>query len=126
MPPDPSRAGWFLLVLFILLLPCLGVVCWNEIVDNRDDTVIGTIAAIGRSMGQFVILMTVVALFAVEGIPMLAEQFLKRRREEGRAQGRKEGREERDREWHEFLEALKSELEKKGIEVELPPPPSPP
>ena len=75
-------------------------------------------------MGQFVILMTVVALFAVEGIPMLAEQFLKRRHEEGRAQGRKEGREERDREWREFLEALKSELEQKGVEVELPPPPS--
>ena len=108
-----------------------GVVTWNEIVEKTDDTAFATASSIGQAMAQFVILMMVVALFLVEGIPMFVEHYLKRRLEEGRKQGREEGREEgleqgreeRDREWREFLDALHAELERKGIEVVLPPPP---
>ena len=116
-----------MLVLFLLLLPCLGVVSWNEIVEKTDDTALGTVSAIGQAMAQFVILMMAVALFLVEGFPMFVEHYFKRRLEEGRVQGREEGlragREERDREWREFLMELRSELQRKGIDVELPPPP---
>ena len=115
-----------MLLFFVLLLPCLGVVCWNEIVEEKDDTTFGTMSAIGQAMAQFVIFMGAVALFVVEGIPMFAEQFLRRREEEGRQRGLAQGRKEQDQEWREFLDVLKSELERKGIEVELPAPPSPP
>ena len=66
---------------------------------------------------------------------MFVEHYFKRRLKEGRAPGREEGlragreegrevgREERDREWREFLTELRSELERRRIEVELPPPP---
>ena len=118
MPPDPSRAGWWLLLFFVLLLPCLGVVCWNEIAEDRSDTALGTISAIGQAMAQFVILMGAIALFVVEGIPMFAEQFLKRRHEEGREQGR----EERDQEWRQFYDALRAELAQQGIEISVSPP----
>ena len=113
-----------MLVLFLLLLPCLGVVSWHEVVEKTDDTALGTVSAIGQAMAQFVILMMAVALFLVEGLPMFVEHYLKRRHEEGRAQGRQEGREERDREWRDFLGALRAQLERNGIDVELPPFPS--
>ena len=113
-----------MLVLFLLLLPCLGVVSWHEIVEKTDDTALGTVSAIGQTMAQFVILMMAVALFLVEGVPMFVEHYLKRRHEEGRAQGREEGREERDREWREFLDALRAQLARNGVDVELPPLPS--
>ena len=113
-----------MLVLFLLLLPCLGVVSWHEIVEKTDDTALGTVSAIGQTIAQFVILMMAVALFLVEGVPMFVEHYLKRRHEEGRAQGREEGREERDREWREFLDALRAQLARNGVDVELPPLPS--
>ena len=118
MPPDPSRAGWFLFLLFVLLLPCLGVVCWNEIVEEKGDTALGTVSAIGQAMAQFVILMGAVALLVVEGIPMFAEQFLRRRE----AEGREKGREERDQEWRQFYEELRAELAQQGIEIRAIPP----
>ena len=56
-----------MLLFFVLLLPCLGVVCWNEIVEEKGDTTFGTMSAIGQAMAQFVIFMGAVALFVVEG-----------------------------------------------------------
>ena len=39
-----------MLLFFVLLLPCLGVVCWNEIVEEKGDTTFGTMSAIGQAM----------------------------------------------------------------------------
>ena len=112
-------------MFFVLLLPCLGVVCWNEIVEEKGDMTFGTMSAIGQAMAQFMIFVGPLP-YSWWRVPMFAEQFLRRREEEGRQRGLAQGRKEQDQEWREFLDVLKSELERKGIEVELPAPPSPP
>ena len=87
-----GREGRFLLLLVLFSLGWLGPVIWHEMSYSAEDNGLSISIAVAKSMAQIVILNTVLAVIVVEGWPMLAEQFLKRRFAEGRAKGREESR----------------------------------
>jgi len=72
----------------------IGLVGWREIYRNTDDTALDTVLAISLGVSPHVVTIaaeTLVIVLILEGITMLAERYLKRRFEEGKAEGKSEG-----------------------------------
>ena len=87
-------------------LACLALLTWYEVTGNTTDSALGTVVAVGKGMGQLVIVVAAWTVTLLEGYSMLAERYLRRRYREGRAEGRAEERAERDAEWSAWLRRL--------------------
>ena len=71
------------LVQYVVGWAYLGFQLWSSNVEVLDS---------GEFMAALIVTATANSILLVEGIPMVAERFLKRQREEGREEGRTEGR----------------------------------
>ena len=71
------------LVQYVAGLAYLGFQLWSSDIVVLDS---------GEFMAALIVTATANSILLVEGIPMVAERFLKRQREEGRKEGREEGR----------------------------------
>ena len=94
IPVSEGREGWFLLafvVQYLLGWAGIGVLAWLD--PNLTYVHIATLAA------ALVVLAAAHSIILVEGIPMLAERYLKRRYEEGQAEGEKKGRAANQKLW---------------------------
>ena len=81
-------AGWYLLIFFVLFLPCLGMVIWYEAGHITDDGFLDTSFAIGERISPIGVALALVLYMGTEAIRMLAEIFLRQREEMGRIKGR--------------------------------------
>ena len=126
---DKSREGWYLGLFSVQCLVCLALLVWYEVADNTADSTLATVVAVGKGMGQLVIVVAAWTVILLEGYSMLAERYLRRRyqegrtegRAEGRAEGRVEGRSERDAEWATWL-TRRQEAEARGEPFDEPSP----
>ena len=91
---DRSREGWYLGLFSVQCLACLALLTWYEVTGNTTDSALGTVVAVGKGMGQLVIVVAAWTVTLLEGYSMLAERYLRRRYREGRAEGQVEGRAE--------------------------------
>jgi hypothetical protein len=108
-------------------LACLALLTWYEVTGNTTDSALGTVVAVGKGMGQLVIVVAAWTVTLLEGYSgaggavrraqMLAERYLRRRYREGRA----EGRAERDAEWVAWLRRFR-EAEARGEPFDEPSP----
>ena len=118
---DKSREGWYLGLFSVQCLACLALLTWHEVTGNTADTTLGTVVAIGKGMGQLIIVVAAWTVTLLEGYSMLAERYLRRRYREGRAEGRVEGRVEERAEWAAWLRRLQ-EAEARGEPFDEPSP----
>ena len=126
---DKSREGWYLALFSVQCLVCLALLGWYEVADNTADSALATVVAVGKGMGQLVIVVAAWTVILLEGYSMLAERYLRRRyqegrvegRSEGRIEGRVEGRSERDAEWAAWL-VRRQEAEAQGEPFDEPSP----
>ena len=118
---DRSREGWYLGLFSVQCLACLALLIWYEVADNTTDNALATVIAIGKGMGQLVIVVAAWTVTLLEGYSMLAERYLRRRYREGRAEGRAEERAERDVEWATWL-MRRQEAEARGEPFDEPSP----
>ena len=125
LPIGRTREGRYLLLFSVQMLVCLGLLTWYEVSYQTGDGVLATVIAIGQGMSAFVVVVTATTVVIVEGSAMLAERYLKRRYEAGKAEGRDEGRAEgraneaaRWRAWN----ARRVEAEREGRPFDEPPP----
>ena len=102
-------------------LACLALLTWYEVTGNTTDSALGTVVAVGKGMGQLVIVVAAWTVTLLEGYSMLAERYLRRRYREGRAEGRAEERAERDAEWSAWLRRLQ-EAQARGEPFDEPSP----
>ncbi len=115
IPVSPGREGWFLVLFtaqYLGGLGALGVSSW-----------LGELSALDavRLVAPLIIIAASNSILLVEGIPMVAEQFLKRREAQGEARGEERGRRETQRRWEDW-NLRRLEAEKKGAEFSEPPP----
>ena len=80
-----TREGRYLLLFSAQVLICLGLLTWHEVSYQTGDGSLATPIAIGQGMAPFVVVVTAATVVIVEGSAMLAERYLKRRYEAGRA-----------------------------------------
>ncbi len=74
-----------------------------------------------RLAAPLIIIATANTILIVEGVPMLAERYLKRRYQEGQQEGRREGQQENQKEWESWNERrLQAERENRPF-TEPPP-----
>ena len=88
IPVSNGREGTFLIVFLVQYVvgwAYFGFQLWSSNVEVLDS---------GEFMAALIVTATANSILLVEGIPMVAERFLKRQREEGRTEGRAEGRTE--------------------------------
>ena len=103
--PDSDRVsiwsiagGWgtvFYILFSIQVVAIVALVSWREIVQRTDDTPIDTILAIGAGSAPVTFTaaaINIAIIFQAEVIAMLAERYLKRRFEEGKAAERARSR----------------------------------
>ena len=112
---------WLGLVEF---LACLGIVGWHEIRDNRSATWLETTIAIADGMESMIVVLVTGTVIAVEGPVVLAERYLRKRFDAGRAEGKVEGRVEERMKWEEW-NGRRVAAEREGRRFEEPPPSSP-
>ena len=94
IPVGEGREGRFLIVFLLQYLTFSGFLAYHEIVAVPTDAITTMLAIlVGMAAIGFVSAINTVAI--VEGIDMLAERYLKRRYQTGKA----EGRAETNREW---------------------------
>ena len=102
--PDSDRVSiwsiakpWVTLFYILFAIQIVGVVClvsWREIFIKTDDTAVETALAIGAGSAPNIITAAAVSLVIVllaEVIVMLAEPYLRRRFQKGKAEGIEEG-----------------------------------
>ena len=76
MPIVPKeRALWFFIVFVLQFLGCLGLVVYQEVVDNTADTALETAIAVGEGLAPFVIINIVMTVVIVEGAAMLYDLY---------------------------------------------------
>ena len=76
MPIVPKeRALWFFIVFVLQFLGCLGLVVYQEVVDNTTDTALETAIAVGEGLAPFVIINIVMTVVIVEGVAMLYDLY---------------------------------------------------
>ena len=76
MPIVPKeRALWFFIVFVLQFLGCLGLVVYQEVVDNTTDTALETAIAVGEGLAPFVIINIVMTVVIVEGAAMLYDLY---------------------------------------------------
>ncbi len=115
IPVSPGREGWFLVLFVAQYLAGLGTLSILS--------AIGEIEALEsvRLIAPLIITAAANAILLVEGIPMVSEQFLRRREAQGEARGEERGRKETQKHWEDW-NRRRLEAEKKGEEFSEPPP----
>ncbi len=83
-----------LLLFSAQFLACLGLVIRDKVTDGVESGVGETIISVGLTMGQITVAITAITFIIIEGGAVLADRYLKRQYEKGRADGREEGLEE--------------------------------
>ena len=94
-----------LLLFSAQFLACLGLVIRDKVTDDVESGVGETIISVGLTMGQITVAITAITFIIIEGGAVLADRYLKRQYEKGRADGREEGLEEGIRSASEAWEA---------------------
>ncbi len=122
---DKTREGWYLGLFSAQCLACLAVLAWYEVGGNTEDSALATVVAIGKGMGQLVIVVAAWTVTLLEGYSMLAERYLMRRYREGEAKGEvrgeARGRAKERAEWRAWLERSR-EAQARGEPFDEPPP----
>ena len=119
IPVSPGREGWFLVLFVAQYLAGLGILSILS--------AIGEIEALEsvRLIAPLIITAAANAILLVEGIPMVSEQFLRRREAQGEARGEERGeqrgRKETQQRWEDW-NRRRLEAEQKGEEFSEPPP----
>lgn len=113
IPIGRSREGRYLLLFTFQLIICLGLLTWYEVGHQRDDGSLATVIAIGQGMAPLVVVVTATTVVILEGSTMLAERYLQRRYEAGKADEAA-----RWRAWN----ARRLEAEREGRPFDEPPP----
>ena len=123
IPVSPGREGWFLFLFVAQYLGGIGALMALSGINELEvwDSV--------RLVAPLIIVAAANAILLVEGIPMVSEQFLRRReargeargQARGEAQGEERGRRENQKLWEEW-NRRRLEAEEKGEEFNEPPP----
>ena len=119
-----TREGRFLIVFLLQFLIFSGFLAYHEVIAVPTDA-ITTMLAILMGMAPLGFVSAVNTVVAVEGGDMLAERYLRRRYEAGRAEGKAEGKEEgRTEAWQawESWNQRRLAAEKEGRPFNEPPP----
>ena len=111
IPVSPGREGWFLFLFVAQYLAGVGTLSFLSAIDEL------TVLDSFRLVAPVIIAATANTILLVEGIPMVSEQFLKRRE----ARGEERGRRETQRRWEDW-NPRRQEAEKKGESFSEPPP----
>ena len=106
--------GWYFLIAFAIFVPAVAVVLLGELGDVKSAK---KFIEVGKSILPWMVIAPGVAYLVVESAEMLAEKFLRRRYEVGKAEGKAEEREA----WVQWYERMK-EAEKEGKPFDEPPP----
>ena len=115
IPVSPGREGWFLCLFvgqYLAGLSALAVLSGAYQLEVLDSV---------RLVAPLIVVAAAHAILLVEGIPMVSEQFLRRREAQGEARGEERGRKETQKLW-EAWNRRRLEAEKKGEEFTEPPP----
>ena len=92
LPPiDRSREGWALFLFTVQFLACLVLVILYETVYQDNTHPLETFTKVLYSAAAAVFVITATTVLIVEGFPMLAERYLRRRYYEGLAAGEARG-----------------------------------
>ena len=119
-----TREGKFLIVFLLQFLTFSGFLAYHEVTAVPTDA-ITTMLAILLGMAPLSFLSATNTIVAVEGGEMLAERYLRRRYQAGKAEGLKEGEEKgRTDAWHEWQSwnQRRLEAEKEGLPFTESPP----
>ena len=108
--------GWFLLIFLGLFAPG----CVLAFLFGKGDAL-----AVVSFMEAAAVVSAAAAFVIVEGTMLLAERYLKKRFEEGKAEGREEGKLEMWQAYMREWERRRDEAEERGLEFTEPPPPKP-
>ena len=120
--------GWFFLIFLALFFPG----CVLAFLFGKGDAL-----AVVSFMEAAVVVSAAASFVIVEGTMLLAERYLNKRFNEGKAEGREEGREEGKAEgklegklemwqaWMRDWERRRDDAEERGLEFNEPPPPKP-
>jgi len=111
IPVSPGREGLFLVLFVAQYLTGLVALTFLSGTDE-----LGVLDSV-RLVAPLIITAAANAILLVEGIPMVSEQFLKRRE----ARGEERGRRETQQLWEDWNQR-RLEAEKKGEEFKDPPP----
>jgi len=111
IPVSSGREGWFLSLFVAQYLAGLGTI--GVLSGMKELPALESF----RLVAPIIIAATANTILLVEGIPMVAEQFLKRRE----ARGEERGRRETQQLWEDW-NRRRLEAEKKGEEFSEPPP----
>ena len=111
IPVSPGREGWFLCLFVGQYMAGLGALAFLSGVNELQ--VLDSV----RLVAPLIVVAAAHAILLVEGIPMVSEQFLRRRE----ARGEERGRKETHKLWEDW-NRRRLEAEKKGEEFTDPPP----
>ena len=89
IPVGATREGRFLVIFLLQYLTFSGFLAYHEVVAVPTDA-IATMLAILKGMASIAFVTAVNAVAIVEGSDMLAERYLKKRYEAGKAEGKAE------------------------------------
>ena len=116
MPIVPKeRALWFFIVFVLQFLGCLGLVVYQEVVDNTGDTALETAIAVGEGLAPFVIINIVMTVVIVEGAAMLYDLYKREVKERTKKETTEENRAETLRLSQEWEKLSPEEQKEKGI-----------
>ena len=115
-----GREGWYIGVAVGVFVPALIIILGREVWGNNQDNLSTTIVNIGKALAPWMILAFGTSLLTVEGVTMVAEQYLRRRYRKGR----EDGRQEANREWQNWNER-RMQAERENRPFDEPPPSSP-
>ena len=111
IPVSPGREGWFLFLFVAQYLVGIGALTFLSGTEEVE-----TLESV-RLVAPLIITATANTILLVEGVPMVSEQFLKRRE----ARGEERGRRETQQRWEDW-NRRRLEAEKKGEKFSEPPP----
>lgn len=118
-----SKAGWYVIILLVILIAAPVVVA---IAEGNDTGILQKIVTVGEKSEPLIIVGALLTFTAIEGIAMLARQYDKHLRQRDRAKGREQGREEAQAEFrHDLARWIESNPAiKKAIDTgDVQPPP---
>ena len=115
IPVSPGREGWFLALFVAQYMAGLGALAVLSGIDE-----LGVLDSV-RLVAPLIIVAAANAILLIEGIPMVSEQFLKRREARGEARGEERGRKETQQRWENW-NRRRLEAEEKGEVFSEPPP----
>ena len=102
MPKFRELWGWVLFV--VLSITSLVLVCYRESTERTDDSLVGTVLAIGQSIAPLLFAVAIGVYTVTEGVPMIAESFKRKMKEWGRQEGREE-----------VAQAVRRQMEERGL-----------